>query len=377
MSNKNKQLPFVSICTPTYNRRPFIPYIIECFLRQDYPLSRMEWIIVDDGTDSVEDLIKSFNIKQIKYYRVKEKLPLGKKRNLMHTFTKGDIIVYMDDDDYYPPERVSHAVERLMSDPNVIAAGASKLYTYFKHINKMIQFGPYHQNHATAGTFAFKRKLIEISKYDDNACMAEEQEFLKNYTIPFIQLDPMKAILVLSHSHNTFDKKKLLDQIGTQFVNETTVKVDDFLKDEKLKEFYLNVDLNIKDYQPGSIENKQDVIVYMKKLEEDRKKMEFHINIHNETTNTTKTLYGNEIVEYIRSLVGDVQRLNQELEMKNNEIKYLRKIQSTYQDSVYKKIESEKQEIEIEKNPEKFLEKFIEKKTEKKLLLTTNLYITK
>ena len=32
------------------------------------------------------------------------KMTLGKKRNLMHEKSKGDIIVYMDDDDYYPPD---------------------------------------------------------------------------------------------------------------------------------------------------------------------------------------------------------------------------------------------------------------------------------
>ena len=30
----------------------------------------------------------------------------------MHEKTKGEIIVYMDDDDYYPPDRVNHAVNR-------------------------------------------------------------------------------------------------------------------------------------------------------------------------------------------------------------------------------------------------------------------------
>jgi glycosyltransferase involved in cell wall biosynthesis len=32
---------------------------------------------------------------------------LGAKRNLIHKHAKGDILVYMDDDDYYPPERVA------------------------------------------------------------------------------------------------------------------------------------------------------------------------------------------------------------------------------------------------------------------------------
>ena len=43
--------PFVSICTPTFNRRPFIPYIIKCIENQDYPKEKMEWIImkVDGG----------------------------------------------------------------------------------------------------------------------------------------------------------------------------------------------------------------------------------------------------------------------------------------------------------------------------------------
>ena len=54
---KPSELPFVSVCTPTFNRRQFIPYIIECFEQQDYPKERMEWVIVDDGSNTVEDLV--------------------------------------------------------------------------------------------------------------------------------------------------------------------------------------------------------------------------------------------------------------------------------------------------------------------------------
>ena len=34
--------------------------------------------------------------------------------------------------------------------------------------------------------------------------------FLKNYTIPFVQLNPMKSILCFAHDANTFDKSRLL-----------------------------------------------------------------------------------------------------------------------------------------------------------------------
>ena len=39
--------PFVSICTPTYNRRKFIPFLIKCYEQQTYPRQLMEWIVVD------------------------------------------------------------------------------------------------------------------------------------------------------------------------------------------------------------------------------------------------------------------------------------------------------------------------------------------
>ena len=31
----NLKLPFVSVCTPTYNRRKFIPALIKCFEKQN------------------------------------------------------------------------------------------------------------------------------------------------------------------------------------------------------------------------------------------------------------------------------------------------------------------------------------------------------
>ena len=116
----------------------FLPNLIKCFQAQTYPKELMEWIIIDDGEDSVEDLFK--DVECVKYFRYEKKIKLGRKRNLMHEKSKGDILVYMDDDDYYPPERVIHAVETLQSNPTALCAGSSEIYIYFKHIQKMYQF---------------------------------------------------------------------------------------------------------------------------------------------------------------------------------------------------------------------------------------------
>lgn len=269
---KNERYPFVSICTPTFNRRPFIPYAIKCFNHQDYPKDRMEWIILDDGTDKIEDLVS--DIPQVKYFKYDEKMTLGKKRNLMHEKTIGDIIVYMDDDDYYPPQRVSHAVSMLQSHPSALCAGASEIYIYFKHIDKMYQFGPYGPNHATAGTFAFRRKLLEDHNYEDTAALAEEKAFLKNYTVPFVQLEPKKTILVFSHIHNTFDKKKLLERGDNQFQKPSDKTVDEFVKEPDMKDFYMNqIDGLLANYSAGAPDMKPDVIKQIKEIEIQREKM--------------------------------------------------------------------------------------------------------
>lgn len=274
-----KILPFVSICTPTFNRRPFIETMFQCFRNQTYPKHRMEWIIVDDGTDKINDLIAKSNIDQIKYFALPEgtKLSLGAKRNFMHEKTRGSILVYMDDDDYYPPERVEHAVERLLSHPHALCSGSSEIYVYFKHIQKMIQCGPYGPNHATAGTFAFRRELLLQSRYEDHAALAEEKAFLKNYTIPFVQLDPMKSILVFSHEHNTFDKRKLLENPDPRVLKESPKTIDDFIRkpyESSIKDFFMNqIDNLLAKYEPGEPKMKPDVLKQIKEIEMERSRM--------------------------------------------------------------------------------------------------------
>lgn len=341
MSNKRaktkqrKLFPFVSICTPTFNRRPFIEYMIKCFNHQDYPSERMEWIIIDDGTDKIGDLVA--HLPRVKYFAYDVKMNLGEKRNLMHKKCMGSIIVYMDDDDYYPPQRVSHAVERLKENPAALCAGSSEIYIYFKHITKLYKFGPYGPNHATAGTFAFKKELLDITGYENDASLAEEKHFLKNYTIPFVQLDPLKTILVFSHEHNTFDKRRLLVNSLPQFVSESTKKIELFFEKDAhvtdMLDFYMNrIDSLIKDYAPGRPEMKPDVIKQIAEIDQQRKIDEERMIAANSSNYNSAviTINGQKQVLNIEQLVSLLQQqqnhinnLTKLLEGKDIEIKIL------------------------------------------------------
>ena len=337
-SKKKPQLPFISVCTPTFNRRPFIENMFECFRNQTYPKHRIEWIIVDDGTDKIKDLIESSNIPQIRYFEVKEKMSLGAKRNYMHKFVRGTIIVYMDDDDYYPPERIEDAVEKLQANPQALAAGSSEIYIYFKHIQKMYKCGPYNPNHATAGTFAVRTDLLKITQYEETAAVAEERAFLKDYTIPFVQLDPMKAILVFSHNHNTFDKRKMLDNPHPDFFRECDKTVEMFIRkpsEKKIYDFFMkDIDGLLENYEPGDPKMKPDVLLQIKEIEAKRDqmvkdemaKMQGGGQIMLQQPGQPPTALNNQqVVELIQQQQQHIQQLTQKCEEFNSSTAMLQK----------------------------------------------------
>jgi glycosyltransferase involved in cell wall biosynthesis len=303
--------PFISICTPTFNRRPFIPFLRKCILDQDYPLNRIEWIIVDDGIDKIDDLVKDLSF--VVYLSYTDILSLGKKRNIMNEKSKGDFIIYMDDDDYYPPDRISHGVEVLQNNPNYLIAGSSEMHCYFSDLNKLYQFGPYKENHATAATFIFRKELLQQTSFSEDAMLAEERHFLKDYTIPLIQLNTMKTILVVAHIHNTFDKKKLLKN-NNPTVKESHYSLNSFIKDENLKKFYTK-ELNnvLEKYELGKINFKPEVLKQINQLLESK-------------SETMEKMYQN----YINQMGQKLQMTEKLLEEKNRLIQELfKKLKST------------------------------------------------
>ena len=233
----------VSVITQTYNRRRFIPYLIKCYESQNYKKENMEWIILDDGQDKVKDLFDAAakRIPNIRYIPLDEKLTIGEKRNRLNDEAIGSIIVAMDDDDYYPPERVSHVVMRFANNKEVQLAGTSEVYMYYSDVKEIYKLGPYNPNHATNGTMAWRKSYSNSHRYDDTVTHAEEQSFLEGYKHKMIQLDPFKVMLVMSHSENTFDKKKMREDVGKNpFITKTSYNIKYFIKDSEMRAFFAN-----------------------------------------------------------------------------------------------------------------------------------------
>lgn len=233
--------PFVSVITPTYNRRKFIPMLIHLYQQQSYPADRRELIIFDDSPQSNEDLIPK-NDKSIKYHYQSEKIPLGDKRNRLNEMARGEIIICFDDDDYHYPERVSHSVNKLLQDKTQIA-GCSKLSIYYMDLHKTYSFGPYGNNHGTNGSFAYKKSYIKNHQHDPTKHAQEEPSFTNDFQERMSQLDDSKVILCISHSTNTFDKKFLLKQDK----RENPTKIQKLIKDKVYLEFLRKITDDVKE----------------------------------------------------------------------------------------------------------------------------------
>lgn len=239
----------VSVVTPTYNRRIFIPTLIDIYRNQTFSKEKMEWLIMDDGRDKVEDLFTEAakTIPNIRYIRKDEKMRIGAKRNALNKVAQGTIIVAMDDDDYYPPDRVSSVIEAFKNNPKINIAGSSEMNMYYLDTKKVYTIGPYHKNHATNGTMAWRKSYSDTHKYDEFVTKAEEGTFLQEFKHPMIQLNPLSTILVICHTDNTVDKSELreehLAQVGifqSKF-KECPHKLEDLVKDKKIRNFYLTL----------------------------------------------------------------------------------------------------------------------------------------
>ena len=203
---------FVSVLTITYNRSRFFPGLIQRYLAQDYPLSAMEWLVLDDGAKeeqaATQQLLESAEIPNLRYMSATEQKPMGQKLNHLTSLCKGDVIVIMDDDDIYPPTRLSSVVAAFAAHPAKQIAGCSKVYMYFLEDDTVYVAGPYHDRHALHCTMAYRRSYLTDHRYDDDEVCAVERVFTNNFTEPMIQLPSRNTIRHVVHSANTFQQKR-------------------------------------------------------------------------------------------------------------------------------------------------------------------------
>jgi len=177
---KNKNNPKISIVTPSYNQGNYIEDAIKSVMEQNY--NHFEHIIIDNcSTDNTIDILKRYT--HLKWTSEPDK---GQSDAINKGFKKatGDIIGWLNADDYYSPGTFRKVAEKLI---NIKIDG---IYSNLTLVNKDKSFRKNLITHKSSkwyslfycyipsATFFFKRKIIEEGIYiDPDFHIAMDKEF--------------------------------------------------------------------------------------------------------------------------------------------------------------------------------------------------------
>lgn len=230
----------VSIVTITqYSRFNCLKNLYNLIQLQDYTNIK-EWVIVEGSKNKDDAYLNKLNINELKdeskknedifdiiYIEYTEPTYLSNLRNLGNNSCRYDIIVCMDDDDYYPCKKISALVksfDTINSNSKIeyMISGCSAMYMYDYDFNKLYKFKKIHNGHSTNNCMAFKKEYLKNHKHEDGINMAEETSFTDGFTETMIQVNPLNCIVVSSHGKNTFDKKQIIENNNNSLLYEVT-----------------------------------------------------------------------------------------------------------------------------------------------------------
>ncbi|GAF65004.1 putative glycosyltransferase [Bacillus sp. TS-2] len=181
-----KNGPKVSIIMPVYNAEDFVSTAINSVLVQTW--SNFELIIVNDcGTDSTEDIVKSFmaNDDRIKYLKTASNGGPYVARNLAMSQATGDFITCNDSDDWSHPEKIEIQVNHLLKNPKIVAntseqARATSNLKFYRRGN----FGEFLIANMSSVMFR-KDIVIEHIGYLDPVRFGADSEYVKRIKLVF------------------------------------------------------------------------------------------------------------------------------------------------------------------------------------------------
>jgi hypothetical protein len=209
---RREDCPPISVLTVTYNRRNFIDLAFVNLLGTDYPLNKVQWIIVDDSDDPnkmILDKIKKFEERapgcEITYVPMTTKRSVGYKRNKAVKAAKHSICLHMDDDDVYPETSFRRRVAWLLNDPNTDVVGCTMIAMYdLRQGISAVNVPPWvleQRQRVSEASFCFYTEYAKKHPFPDvGSC--EGEHFVPSCK-SFVEIPPQQILVALNHGTNT------------------------------------------------------------------------------------------------------------------------------------------------------------------------------
>lgn len=217
LSMDESKYPKVSLVTPTSKRTwALMTIALRNFYSFIYPRDKLEWIILDsDPTEPV-------NLPQdprIKYEIVDDAIPLWEKRNLCVSKSTGDIIIHLDDDDYYLPTSVLAKVKLLNKywHEGIECLGCTELGIY--HLLENYSYLA-STKYISEASMAYTRDFWNERPFlGEDLDMGEGYAFIHDRENKVLDMPYSFNFIALTHGENTTGLLRTIRQKGKNYDN--------------------------------------------------------------------------------------------------------------------------------------------------------------
>lgn len=210
--------PLVSCIMPTADRRRFVTLALQRFAEQDWPAR--ELIIVDDGSDSVADLVVQPGVRHI---RLTGRHSLGAKRNLACHEARGAIIAHWDDDDWYAPDRLRRQIAPILRGDaaltgltmrHLLQLSSGEFWTASDDLHRRMFVGD-----VSGGTLVFRRSLFAGGLRYPDTNLAEDAALIRAATARghvLERIENLGTYVYVRHNTNAwqFEPGRFVDPTG-------------------------------------------------------------------------------------------------------------------------------------------------------------------
>jgi len=211
--------PPISIVTMLYNRRKFFDLACHNITMTDYPKDKIEWIIIEDSDNPMEDasdrvvaVAESAAPVRVVYVPLKKKLPVSEKRNMAVSKATADIVLMMDDDDHYPETSFRRRVAWLTQHPwkpRCTTATTIACYDLVKGISAVNTppLGLPLGQRVSEATLTFYKSWWAEKGFPTDVQVGEGESFLAGREVDVLEIPPQQIIVAFSHGANTSSRR--------------------------------------------------------------------------------------------------------------------------------------------------------------------------
>ena len=211
--------PKVAVITLTRNRKAWWANMVANIMSQSWPVSRLEWIIVDDGDEGerlsqeVDEFMEKSPGILVRYVEMTTPKSIGAKRNAGVEAAGEDVEVFvcMDDDDHYPKDSIARRVVWLdrelptgTKQSQIVYCAVIPMYDLTRYISAMnvseLEAAP--AERVSEATLAFTRSAWTEKPFPD-VSMAEGFGFLEGREEVSVEIPPKGVIVSFIHTGNS------------------------------------------------------------------------------------------------------------------------------------------------------------------------------